>query len=103
MTDRLAELALKKQRLLARSADLRDRMGMHAEGLTPLLHAADRLRAAAEAIRRHPEWVAGAAVLIVILRPRFIWRWVQRGFVGWRVWKSVHKLLGSAAPNLGNR
>lgn len=94
MTDRLGELALKKQRLLARSAELRDRIGGHAEGMVPLFDAADRLCAAAAAVRRHPEWAVGAMAVVVVLRPRFVWRWLQRGFVGWRIWKGVHKLLG---------
>ena len=100
MSERLAALALKKQRLLMRSADLRDRMSGHAEGLSPFFLAVDRLRAAGTAIARHPEWVAGAVVLLVVVRPRFVWRWMQRGFVGWRLWKSIRELLGLRPANL---
>lgn len=93
MSERLAELALKKQRLLVRSADLRDRMGMHAQGLVPVFVAVDRLREAGAAARRHPEWVAAGIIVLVVVRPRFAWRWVQRGIVGWRIWKGARKLL----------
>ena len=100
MSDRLTALAQKKQRLLVRSADLRDRMGTHAEGLAPLFRAADRLREAGAVLRRHPEWVVGAVVLVVVARPRFVWRWAQRGFVGWRMWKSVRQLLPARTAHL---
>ena len=103
MTERLAELGLRKQRLLMRSADLRDRMAAHAEGLAPLFNAADQLRAAGAAVRRHPEWVAGVVVVLAIARPRFVWRWAQRGFVGWRIWKSVRHLLAPLPANLQGR
>lgn len=96
MSDRLAELALKKQRLLLRSADLRDRMGVHADGLAPVFVAVDRLREAGAVVRRNPEWVAGGIVVLVVARPRFVWRWVRRGYVGWRMWKSARKLLTSS-------
>lgn len=99
MTDRLVELELRKRQLLARSAGLRDRLGLHAEGLAPLARAAARLREAGAAIRRHPEWVAAAVVAVVVLRPRFVWRWAQRGFVLWRVGRSVHHLLGPSGAS----
>lgn len=100
MSDRLTALTQKKQRLLARSADLCDRMGTHAEGLAPLFRAANRLREAGTVLRRHPEWVVGAVVVVVFARPRFVWRWVQRGFVGWRMWKSVRQLLPARPAHL---
>lgn len=93
MSERLAELALKKQRLLLRSADLRDRMGAHAQGLAPVFVAVDWLREAGTAARRHPEWVAAGIVAVVVVRPRFAWRWVRRGYLGWRMWTSARKLL----------
>jgi len=96
MTERLAELGLKKQRLLLRSADLRDRMGAHAGGLVPLFAGVDRLREAGAALRRHPEWVAGGIVVLVVVRPRFVWKWAQRGIVGWRIWKGARRLLTSS-------
>lgn len=93
MSERLAELALKKQRLLLRSDDLRDQMGTHAQGLAPVFVAVDRLREAGAAVSRHPEWIAAGMVVLVVVRPRFAWRWVQRGIVGWRIWKGARKLL----------
>lgn len=100
MSERLAELALKKQRLLARSSDLRDRVGAHAAGLSPLFVAADRVRAVGAAARRHPEWIAAAVVVLIVARPRLVWRWAQRGFVGWRIWRNVRELLGAPPANL---
>lgn len=99
MSERLQQLMLKKQRLLARSSDLRERLIEQSAGFSPAFSFADRLHDGIATLRRHPEWVVGAAVFVLVARPRFVWRWAKRGLVGWRLWRTVQDLLSrTAAP-----
>lgn len=85
------ELALKKQRLLIESASLRTEFTHHAAGLVPLLAVADQLQAGTRWVGRHPEIIAMAAAMIVAAGSgprRFLWRWLRRGFVAWRLWRN---------------
>ena len=99
MSERLQQLTLKKQRLLARSTDLRERLIEQSAGFSPAFSFADLLHDGIAMLRRHPEWVVGAAAFVLVARPRFVWRWAKRGLVGWRLWHTVQDLLArSAAP-----
>lgn len=85
-----AERALAKQRLTLRSAAQRDALIRHGEGLRPLFDAAERVRDGAHWLGRHPEVLAGSVALLTAARPRslrFFWRWGQRGFFVWRLWR----------------
>lgn len=76
-----------------RTADLRERMSTHAEGLSPVFLAVDRLREAGAALVGYPEWVATAVIVLVIARPRRLWRWSRRAIIGWRLWIGLRELL----------
>ena len=96
MTEDLQELLLRKQQLVARSADLRERLMAQTAGFSPVLSMAYRLTRGLGTLRQHPEWVAGALAVVAVVRPRFAWRWARRGLLGWRTWQSVRGgLLGS--------
>lgn len=92
----MLELALKKQRLQIRSAELRDELARHAVVLAPAFTAADGARAGARWMRTHPQWVAGAAAALAVARPRLLWRWGRRAFVGWQAWRRVQTWLQPA-------
>lgn len=98
MSERLQQLMLKKQRLLARSGDLRERLIEQSAGFSPAFSFADRLHDGIATLRRHPEWVVGALAFMLVARPRFVWRWAKRGLVGWRVWRTIQDLLARATP-----
>lgn len=86
------ELAVEKQRLLLESTRHRAALADHLAGLQPLFSTADQLRDGARWLGRHPEVVAGGVALLVALRPgtrRFLWRWGQRGFIAWRLWRNL--------------
>ncbi len=80
---RREELALTRERLLLRSQVLRGEVALQAQALTPWLNAADAGRDAVHWVRAHPEWVAGGVALLLVLRPRVLWRWGMRG---WSLW-----------------
>lgn len=83
------ELALRKQRLLLRSAQLRVELAGHAAGAAPVLVVGDRLLAGARWLRRHPVVAVAAAGVLLALRPRPLLRWTRRGVVAWQAWRRV--------------
>ena len=85
------ELALARERLLVRSAMLRDELARQSVALSPWLKAGDVGRDAVHWVRANPELVVGAVAVVVVLRPRFVWRWSLRGWSVWRFsvrWRS---------------
>lgn len=83
------ELALRKQTLLLECATQRQRLAQHAEGLKPLFTGADRGLDALHWIRQHPALVTTASAVILLLRPRFLWRMGLRGLYFWRLAKTL--------------
>lgn len=80
-------LAARRQALQQRSTELRERLAMHGAALAPAMDWADRAREGWRWMRAHP-WVpvAGAAVLL-LRRPRMVWRGVWWMWRGWRLWQ----------------
>lgn len=89
MNDRLLELALKKQRLQFESAALRQKFQGDLSRLSPLFSACDSVAAGGRWLREHPQWVAGAGVLLLVTRPSWLWRWARRGFFVWQTWRRL--------------
>ena len=103
MNSRTLELALKKQRLQFKSDILRKQWCDHARGLTPVLDAADRVRAGYVWLRRHPEVVVGVGVAVAVAKPRAVWRWFKRGVVAWQFWRRGREWLDSQPTLPGRR
>jgi len=93
MNAKRLEIALKKQRLLERSAALREELGGHVSGLVPLLSAADRVRAGANWLGAHPYLVGLAATGLAFAKPRITWRWTRRLFLAWHLWRRLNGFL----------
>lgn len=86
------ERALEKQRLQLEIAAQRAALVRYATGLQPIFNAADQVRAGGRWLRRHPEVVAGGVAVIAAARPgvrRFLWRWGQRTFLVWQLWRDA--------------
>ncbi len=94
MNQRRHELALRRERLLARSEQVRRDLTVQAVALQPVLALGDRARVALQWVRRHPGIVFTATIVIVVARPRFVWRW------GLRVWSAV-RFFRTLRSNLG--
>ena len=87
MADRYQQLELERQRLLARSAQLRVELGAQSNVLRTPLTMVDKARAGWQWLHRHPEWPLGALALLLLLRPRRVLRWSGRLLWGWQIWR----------------
>ena len=87
------ELLLRRERLLLRSARLRDDLAQHAQALQAPLALADRAWALAVYLRDHPAWTVGLASAFLVLRPRGAMRWTARLWWLWRAWRQVRRWL----------
>ncbi len=83
------DLALRQQRLLLRSAALRSKLAEQSVVLEAPLAAADRVHAGARWLYRQRAWLAGAVVVVLVVRPRRAWR-VAR--FGWWLWRSARRV-----------
>ncbi len=96
-TDRRIALALKKQRLLMKSAQLRQALAGQTRPLLPLFAVADRIQLGARWLKRHPALPVAVATALLVARPRAAFRWLRRG---WFLWQTLRRLQ-SAAPSPG--
>jgi NhaP-type Na+/H+ and K+/H+ antiporter len=95
---RLAQIYLRRERLLARSAAQRDEMALLLTPLKGPLAIADRGLAVAQYVRAHPAAVVIAAAVFVVLSPRRAFRWSRRAFVAWRGYRWAVRALNELAP-----
>jgi hypothetical protein len=101
MADRYRELELERERLLARSAQLRVELGAQSTALRTPLALVDKARAGAHWVRQHPEWPLGALVILLLLRPVRVVRWSARLLWVWQFWRRARpavQWLGAKLP-----
>lgn len=97
-TERRIELALKKQRLLLRSAQLRQAFAEQTRPLSPLLITVDRVHAGIRWLGRHPALPVAVVTALLVARPRAVFRWLRRG---WFLWQALRSLRSRSAPSEG--
>lgn len=97
-----AELAIRQERLLLRSAALRASMAEQAQVLETPFAIADRLHDGVRWMwRERVVLIGGTAVALIVLRPRRVWRLAWLGFWTWRRTRRVRAWLraeGMASP-----
>ena len=93
------ELRDQRARLLARAALEREQLSVQLEAWRAPLALVDKSIAATRYLRRHPQWIVAAAVVLALLRPRRALAWARRGFIAWRTWRWI----ASTARELGSR
>lgn len=93
MSLRAEILAQKKRLLLAESRALRTDLTQQLEPLSHTLDAMDSGLRIFARLRRHPEWVAGAAVGLLMLKPRRLSGWLRGGALGLRTWRQFSPML----------
>ena len=91
--NRVAELRDKRARLMARAAVERERLSVQLQAWETPLALVDKTFAAARYIGRHPQWIGGAMVLLVVLRPRRALSWARNGLIVWRAWRWISASL----------
>lgn len=94
ISERELALRLRQHELLGRSAALRVRLATEAAVLQGPLTLADRVRDGWHWLRAHPEWPLGAAVVLVVLRPR---RTLRLALRLWSLWGLVRQVQGRLA------
>jgi len=97
----VSELREKRARLVARAAAERAQLAVQLQAWRAPLSLLDRAVAGARYLRRHPQWIVAAAVILAILRPRRAFIWARRGFLVWRTWRWLFlatRKLGARKP-----
>ncbi|MBK7684854.1 MAG: YqjK-like family protein [Rhodocyclaceae bacterium] len=92
------EIALKKQRLLIKSEQLRNEFGRNGRGIKPAFQVADAGVAGVRWLQRHPEVIIGVAVTLVVAKPKAVLRWSQRAYTGWKTWQQISGFLEQNRP-----
>ncbi len=97
MQQRLIELQQQRGRLLERIAHQRNALGQQTEPVVRVLHLGDRVADMARECKRtiieNPLTTAAVVGAVVVMRPRALLRWAQRGFLAWRSWNTVRSAL----------
>lgn len=89
---RRQRVVAQREQLLLRSAALREQMMADAQVFRAPMAAADRAGAALNWLARHPEWPLAGLALIVVLRPRVLFRWAGRAVWAWQFWRRAGPL-----------
>lgn len=100
----LAELERERGRLLERIAGQRNQLAVQFVPVAHLLQFGERVAQTAKAARnfvlQHP-WAMGAlGAAMVLRRPRSIGRWLKRGLLVWRTWRTGRNLLQAVQRQL---
>ncbi|MBK6632311.1 MAG: YqjK-like family protein [Betaproteobacteria bacterium] len=92
MSSKIVELALKKQRLQLQAAAQRVRILHAIASASPAFGVADKARAAVGWAKANPEVLVATGVVLLVARPRVLFRWAKRGFF---LWEGVRRLRGA--------
>ncbi|MBA3056574.1 MAG: YqjK-like family protein [Gammaproteobacteria bacterium] len=87
------DLAMRQQRLLVRSEQLRLLLAEQAQALRRPLALADRVQSGLQWLYRNPQWPLGALALVILVRPRRALVWAGRLWWGWRAFKQARHWL----------
>lgn len=90
------ELLLRRQRLLARSAQLRVEFAQQADALRRPLAIVDQARQVLNWLAANPGWPLAGALLLVLWRPRRALVWGGRLWWGWRSYRQARAWLTRA-------
>ncbi|HSJ47574.1 MAG TPA: YqjK-like family protein [Gammaproteobacteria bacterium] len=94
MNKKQLQLARQREYLVAKASSQRTTLAESIEPWRRPLALADQGLNALRYIKRHPEWLAGVAVLFAALRPRSAGKWLGRGLM---TWKLMHNPRGRSS------
>lgn len=98
---RLAQVRVRREKLLAKAAAQRDEMALLLEPWQGPLALADRGVTVAAYLRGHPSIVVLAVAALVVLAPKRAFRWARRAFAVWRGYRWAAKALHEVVPQVG--
>lgn len=93
MNDKLLQIA---QRHGALKARIEAQRGLLAKQVAPLevaLARGDAVLRGVDWLKHHPLAVFAAVAGAAVLKPQRAWRWLRRGFLVWRGWRTVQSSL----------
>jgi hypothetical protein len=93
-------LAKRRQQLLARSLALRADLELQREQVAASLSAAETGLRVLDRLRRHPEWIAGVALGLALIKPRRLSLMMRLGSAGLRTWRQAMPILQNLRARL---
>lgn len=94
-TERLIEIARRKESLIAASARARAGLAAEFRAWQRPIDVIDHGIAAGRFLKAHPVAVGLTAVVVAVLGRRSLLRWAGRGLVVWRSWRALQTLARS--------
>lgn len=91
MNTTLAELAERRERLLARAAAERTALAHHAAPLRAALAVADRGVDAIRSVARHPIWLFGVPLILAVLGRGRASKWTRFAWIGWQLGRRMFR------------
>lgn len=93
MSGKMKALVLRRENLLAKIARQRANLAYEAQVLKPPLSAIDKGISFAHYLGEHPLLPALAAAAFVILKPGRTFKWLNRGWFFWGMYKNARNRL----------
>lgn len=87
MNRKSAQLAKRRQLLVAQAAAQRTQLTQDMAPWHARLALADRVVNVVQYVKHHPAMMLGAALLLAALLPRRAGKWLQRGWLAWQLAK----------------
>jgi hypothetical protein len=94
MPERLMQIRLRRERLIARAAAQREAFAYDVEALAPAIAVVDRGITAVAWVRAHPGLLLAAAGVMLVLKPGRTLRWSFRLFSLWQGYRRLTARLG---------
>lgn len=85
MTERLSELAARREQLIAQGAELRGEFARNLEPWRQPAEWVDKAVASVAYLKAHKAVVGLTVAAMATARPRAFLRWLRRGWFAWRV------------------
>lgn len=99
MNARDAARIVRRERLQARSAQLREALCADCAGLVPALRCADGGLGALRFLQRHRGLLAIGFAAFWLLRPKAALRWTRRGVLAWGICRRAAAAMQGALAN----
>lgn len=97
MNRKMQQVIQRRERLVALADAQRAALGRAIEPWRMPLALTDQGLGALQYVRHHPQWLVGGVLLLAVLRPRGLGKWLGRGWVSWQL---LNRLRGSQAAFL---
>lgn len=101
MSARSEMLAQRRRQLIAQSIALRSDLALQGEYLGHSLTSVQIGVRLLDRIRKHPGWLAGAALGLALVKPRRLSSLLQLGTAGLRTWRQVTPVLQNLIARRG--